>query len=62
MKKQPKNKDLAMIFLLGICSMSFGLWFLWLPIIGWPMLFIGFVLVILFLLTITTILYKKMIK
>lgn len=62
MNKQPKNKDLTLIFLLGICSTSFGLLFLWLPMIGFPLLFVGVVLTALFIITVITILYKKMIK
>jgi len=62
MKKEPTKKDLAMILLLGLGMLSFGSIFIWLPPIGWPLLFFGAICLLLFLLTIITKLYKKVIK
>ena len=62
MKKEPTKKDLATILLLGLCMSSFGLLFVWLPPIGWPLLFLGGILILLYLVTITTMLFKKVLK
>lgn len=62
MKNQPTNQQLAQIFLFGLGLVSFGFWFIWLPIIGWSMLFVGAIFILLFVVTIVTMILGKMIK
>jgi hypothetical protein len=65
MKKQPRQpngKELATILLSGLGMMSFGLLLIWIPIIGLPLLLIGAVFVLVFSVTIITILLQKVVK
>jgi hypothetical protein len=62
MKKEPTKRQLAEIFLFGLSCLSFGIWFIWLPIICWPLLFFGAILILLFIVTIATMVLKKVLK
>lgn len=62
MEKQPTKAQLVQILLVGLGCLSFGLWFIWIPIIGIPLLFFGSVCILLVVITVATILLHKVLK
>lgn len=58
MKKIPTNRELATLFLTGLGCLSFGLIFIWIPVLGDMFLLIGGSLLLISILSIIV----KMIK
>lgn len=53
--KEPTSNQTLQVFLNGLCCLSFGLWLIWIPIVGIPLMLIG---VVMLLLTILTLILK----